>query len=276
MSYRHSLKLKRPLAFFDLETTGINITADRIIEISILKAMPDGSYTQRTKRLNPTIPIPNEVSLIHGIYDEDIANEPTFKQVARSLEQFLEGCDLAGFNILKFDVPMLVEEFLRADVNFDTSKRLMIDAQRIFHLMEPRSLTAAFKFYTGKEIDSLGGAAHSAEIDTMATFHVLDEQLKRYIDVPVKDVFGTETRPIVNDMDALHNLTFSKIVDLAGRIARNKDGVEIFTFGKHKDKPVLETLAKEPSFYDWMMNGDFPRDTKRHLTEIRLRGFNKK
>ena len=275
MNYRHSLKLRRPLAVFDLETTGISTTLDRIVEISIVKALPDGSYTVKTKRLNPTVPIPLDASLIHGIYDADVAEEPTFRQVARSLEQLLEGCDLCGFNILKFDVPMLVEEFLRSDIDFDISKRLMVDAQRIFHMMEPRSLTAAYKFYTGDDITTLGGQAHSAEIDTLATFRVLDEQIKRYEGVSIKDVYGTETTPIVNDMEALHNLTFSKIIDLAGRMAYNKDGVEIFTFGKHKDKPVLEVLKKEQGYYDWMMNGDFPRDTKRHLTEIRLRGFGK-
>lgn len=276
MNYTHSLKLRRPLAIFDLETTGIHITLDRIVEISIVKAMPDGTHTVKTKRLNPTIPIPPDISLIHGIYDADVANEPNFKQVARSLEQFLEGCDLAGFNILKFDVPMLVEEFLRADIDFDISKRLLIDAQRIFHLMEPRNLSAAYKFYTGEDITSLGGQAHSAEIDTLATFRVLDEQIKKYPGVKVTDVYGKETSPIVNDMEVLHNLTFDKIIDLAGRMAYNREGKPVFTFGKHKDKPVSEVFVKEPSFYDWMMNGDFPRDTKRHLTRLKLAELGKR
>lgn len=271
----HHLKLKKPLAFFDLETTGINISQDRIVEICIAKAMPDGQLLVKTKKLNPTIPIPLESSLIHGIYDEDVKDEPTFKQVARSLAQFLEGCDLAGFNIIKFDVPVLVEEFLRADVDFDIKNRRMVDAQKIFHLMEPRSLTAAYKFYCGKDINELGKGAHSAETDTLATYHVLNAQIQRYAGVSIKDIHGNESTPIVNDVDELHKLTNSRMVDLAGRMGFNDKGIEVFTFGKHKDKPVEEVLEKEPSYYDWIMKGDFPLDTKRRLTEIKLRQFNK-
>jgi DNA polymerase-3 subunit epsilon len=263
----HKLKLKNPLVFFDLETTGINISQDRIVELSFVKAMPNGELQTKTRRINPEMPIPNESSLIHGIYDEDVKNESTFKSIAKSLAQFLEGCDLAGFNILRFDVPMLVEEFLRAGVDFQVTNRKLIDAQRIFHLMEPRNLSAAYKFYCGKELED----AHSAEADTMATYYVLNAQVERYENVQIKDENGNLINPIKNDMTVLHELTAAKIVDLAGRMAFNSEGVEIFNFGKHKGKTVEEVLKIEPAYYDWMMKGDFALDTKRKLTEIKLR-----
>lgn len=268
----HTLQLKNPLVFFDLETTGINIAKDRIVELSFVKAMPNGELVTQTKKINPEIPIPAETSVIHGIYDEDIKDAPTFKQVAKSLAQFLEGCDLSGFNIIRFDVPMLVEEFLRVGVDFQVSNRKLIDAQRIFHMMEPRNLTAAYKFYCGKDLEG----AHSAEADTMATYHVLNAQVEKYKGVKIKDHSGKEYEPIKNDMTALHELTASKMVDLAGRMTMNNQGVEVFNFGKHKNKPVEEVLRKEPTYYDWMMKGDFPLDTKRKLTEIKLRSFNRK
>jgi DNA polymerase III subunit epsilon len=261
-----NLKLRNPLAFFDLETTGVNVCLDRIVEISIVKIMPNGERTIKTKRINPTIPIPIESSLIHGIYDNDIKDEPTFKQVAKSMAQFLEGCDLAGFNILKFDVPLLVEEFLRSGVDFEVNHRKMVDVQRIFHLMEPRTLGAAYRFYCGKELEG----AHNAEIDALASFEVLDSQVKLYKDKVIKDIHGKESSPIKNDVNALHELSASRMVDLAGRMLLNDKGIAIFNFGKHKDKPVLEVLQKEPSYYDWMMNGDFPLNTKKKLTEIKL------
>ena len=264
-----SLNLKNPLTFFDLETTGTNIVNDRIVEISVVKVMPDGENITKTTRLNPTIPIPEEVSLIHGIYDKDIQDAPTFKNIAKSLAKFLEGSDLAGFNILKFDVPVLVEEFLRAGVEFDVSKRKLIDAQRIFHMMEKRTLSAAFKFYCDQELTD----AHSAEADTLATLAVLEAQVKRYEGQKVVDNLGNELGEIQNNMETLHNLTSSNMVDLAGRITRNKQGVEVFNFGKHRNKPVEDILRKEPSYYDWMMKGDFPQDTKNRLTEIRLRAL---
>ena len=266
------LKLKNPLAFFDLETTGVNICHDRIVEICIVKVMPNGERIIKTKRVNPTIPIPIESSLIHGIYDEDIKDAPVFKSIAKSMAQFIEGCDLAGFNIIKFDVPMLVEEFLRAGVDFDVSNRKLIDAQRIFHMMEPRSLTAAYKFYCGKDLQG----AHSAEVDTLATLEVLEAQIDYYDNKSIKDSSGKEITPIKNDMQALHDLTASKMVDLAGRMVYNDKGVEVFNFGKHKDKPVEEVLRQEPTYYDWVMNGDFPLNTKKKLTEIKLKNFNLK
>lgn len=264
------LNLKNPLAFFDLETTGTNIANDRIVEISIVKINQKNEQEIKTRKINPTIPIPHETSLIHGIYDEDIKDAPTFKQIAKSLADFLEGCDLAGFNILKFDVPLLVEEFLRADINFDVSRRKLVDAQKIFFMMEKRNLSSALKFYCNKTLEG----AHSAEADTLATYEVLKSQIERYDGQEVTDLLGTKLGIIENDMGTLHALTNSNMVDLAGRMVFNKDGEEVFNFGKNKGKLVSQILKKEPGFYDWMMKGDFPLDTKRKLTEIKLRAFN--
>ncbi|MEM0941056.1 MAG: 3'-5' exonuclease [Bacteroidota bacterium] len=264
------LNLKNPLVVFDLETTGTNISKDRIVEIAMVKALPDGTIDEKCRKLNPTIPIPNETSLIHGIYDEDVKDEPTFKQVAKSLAHFLEGCDLAGFNVLGFDVPMLVEEFLRANVDFEIENKKIVDAQKIFHLMEKRNLTAAYKFYCNKELEN----AHSAMADTKATYEVLISQVEKYEGQVVSDNLGKPLETLQNEMGILHSLTTTNRVDLAGRMIV-KDGVETFNFGKHRGKPVLEVLHKEPSFYDWMMKGDFPLDTKRRLTQIKLRDFNK-
>ncbi len=267
-----NLKLRNPLAFFDLETTGINTVTDRIVEISIVKVMPSGEKIIKTKKVNPTIPIPAETTKIHGISDADVKDAPTFKDLAKEIAEFLKGADLAGYNILRFDVPVLVEEFLRVGINFDISNRKLIDAQRLFYLMEPRTLTAAVKFYCGKEMEN----AHSAEADTLATFDVLDAQVARYVGVEIKDRDGKKVTPIVNDMDALHKLTVSNLVDLAGRMVYNKEGVACFNFGKHKNKPVLEVLAKEPNYYDWIQRSDFALNTKQKLTEIKLSQFNKK
>jgi DNA polymerase III subunit epsilon len=267
-----SLNLKKPLAFFDLETTGINITSDRIVELAIVKVMPGGEILSKTTRVNPTIPIPIESSLIHGIYDEDVKDKPTFKSIAHSLAQFLEGCDLGGFNIIRFDVPVLVEEFLRSGIEFEVLNRKLIDAQRIFHLMEPRNLGAAYKFYCGKEL--IG--AHGAEADTLATFEVLKAQIERYKDTVIKDNSGKEISPIKNDMHVLHELTASQFADLAGRISFNDKGEEIFNFGKYKNQKVSDVLQKDAAYYDWMMKGDFALNTKKKLTEIKLRNFNKK
>ncbi len=264
----HQFVLKKPLAFFDLETTGVNIAKDRIIEICILKAMPGGEVAQKTQRINPGGPIPLESSLIHGLYDEDVRDAPPFKSVARTLAQFLDGCDLAGFNSNRFDVPLLVEEFLRANVDFDMKNRRCVDAQRIFHLMEPRNLTAAYKFYCDKDL--IG--AHGAEADTIATFEVLEAQVQRYLGRVAKTDTGRDV-VFENDMDMLHSLTANNNVDLAGRIIVNDKGEEVFNFGKHKGLPVLDVLKKEPAFYDWILKGEFPLDTKRRLTELRLRMF---
>jgi DNA polymerase III subunit epsilon len=263
------LNLKIPLCFFDLETTGINITQDRIIEIAVIKVMPNGEVIKKSNVVNPTIPIAPESTAIHGISNEDVKDKPTFKEVAKEYARFFEGTDLAGFNILKFDVPVLVEEFLRADVEFDYSRKKLIDAQKIFHMMEKRTLSAAFKFYCDKEITD----AHSAEADTQATLEVLYAQITRYENQEVTDGLGKKIGVIQNDMEALHKLTASNLVDLAGRMVRNEKDEVIFNFGKHKGKVATQVLKDEPSFYDWMMKGDFPLDTKRRLTEIKLSGL---
>jgi DNA polymerase-3 subunit epsilon len=263
------LNLKIPLCFFDLETTGINITQDRILEIAVIKVMPNGEVLRKSNVVNPTIPIPAESTAIHGISEADVKDKPTFKEVAKEYAKFFEGADLAGFNILKFDVPVLVEEFLRAGVEFDYSRKKLIDAQKIFHLMEKRSLSAAFKFYCGKEMID----AHSAEADTQATLDVLYAQIERYENQDVTDGLGKKVGMIKNDMEVLHKLTASDLVDLAGRMTRNEKGEPVFNFGKHKNKPVVQVFKEEPSYYDWMMNGDFPMDTKRRLTEIKLSGL---
>lgn len=266
------LNLKNPLCFFDLETTGTNIAQDRIIEIAVIKVMPNGETVRKVDLINPTIPIPMESSRFHGIKDEDVKGMPTFKDKAKEYARFFEGADLAGFNILKFDIPVLVEEFLRTGVEFDYTRKKIIDAQRIFHLMEKRTLSAAYKFYINKELNE----SHTAEADTQATLEVLMAQIARYDGQPVIDGLGTTLGEIKNDMEVLSRLTSSDMVDLAGRMIKNEQGEEIFNFGKHKSKKVLDVLKAEPSYYDWMMNGDFSLDTKRKLTEIKLRAFNKK
>lgn len=264
------LKLKNPLVFFDLETTGTNISHDRIVELAFIKVTPDGQTQEKCTRINPLTPIPVESSLIHGIYDEDVCDAPSFKMIAKDLARFLEGCDLAGYNIIRFDVPMLVEEFLRSGMDFETSNRKLIDAQKIFHLMEKRTLSAALKFYCYKDLEG----AHSALADAAATFEILNSQVKRYENMAVTDSLGNQIGAIENDMETLHKITCPNTVDLAGRMVFNKDGVEIFNFGKHKDKPVSQVMEIEPAYYDWMMKSDFPLETKRKLTQIKLRAFN--
>ncbi|HEY0029584.1 MAG TPA: exonuclease domain-containing protein [Bacteroidia bacterium] len=267
------LNLTRPIAFFDLETTGVNVASDRIIEISILRISPDGTKEIKTKRINPTIPIPLQSSEIHGIFDADIANEPTFKGIAKSLAEFLKDCDLAGYNSNKFDIPILVEEFLRAEIEFDIKGRRFVDVQNIFHQMEQRTLKAAYRFYCGKDIIN----AHSAQADIEATFEIFLAQLARYDGVEFEDRKGVKSIPVKNDIPALHDFTnINKNVDLAGRIIYNEKGIEVFNFGKHIGKPVEQVFRDEPSYYAWMLNGDFPLYTKKILTEIKLRmAFNR-
>lgn len=260
------LNLKVPLCLFDLETTGTHPTSDRIIEIAIIKLLPGGEEIRKHQLINPTMAIPPESTAIHGITNEDVAHQPTFKDVAKDLVRFFEGCDLAGYNILKFDLPLLVEEFLRADVEFDYTRKRIIDAQRIFHLMEKRTLAAAFRFYCGREMEN----AHSAAADTEATMHVLLAQVDKYQEQDVTDNLGKKVGTIKNDMDSLAQLSILDTLDLAGRMIRNGKGEAVFNFGKHKGKPVLSVLRDEPSYFDWMMNGDFALDTKRKLTEIKL------
>lgn len=266
------LNLKIPVCFFDLEATGPNIATDRIIEIAVIKLMPNGDTIQKANLINPTIPIPEESTAIHGIKDEDVKDKPLFKDVAKDYAKMFEGADLGGFSIYKYDVPLLVEEFLRANVEFDYTRKKIIDAQRIFHLMEKRTLSAAYKFYCDKELKD----SHTAEADTEASLEVLIAQVQRYENQPVTDSHGLKLGIITNDMDALAALSSSDMVDLAGRMIRNNKGEVILNFGKHKGKSVLTVLREEPSFYDWVMKGEFSLDTKRKLTEIRLSVLNQK
>ena len=249
------LNLKRPIVFFDLETTGVDTAKDRIVEISMVKVMPDGEEIIKTRRINPQMHIPEDATAVHGITDEDVKDAPTFAQIAKSLSQFIEGCDFGGFNSNRFDLPMLVEEFLRAGVDVDFKKRKFIDVQNIFHKMEQRTLVAAYKFYCDKELDG----AHSAEVDTKATYEVLKAQLDRYPELQ-------------NDIAALAEFsTRGETADYAGRIIYNEKGEEVFNFGKYKGMSVSEVFRKDPSYYAWMMNGDFPLYTKKVITEIRCR-----
>jgi DNA polymerase-3 subunit epsilon len=261
------LNLTKPLAFFDLETTGVNVASDRIVEISIVRVNIDNTTEILTRKVNPTIPIPESSSKIHGIYDKDVMDCPTFKELAPTLSKFLTNCDLAGFNSNKFDVPVLAEEFLRADIDFDLRNRKLIDVQNIFHIMEPRNLSAAYKFYCEKPLIN----AHSAEADTLATFEIFKAQLSKYENTEMEDEKGNTFNPVKNDMNVLSSLTTrTRNADLAGRIVFNDKDVEVFNFGKHKDKPVREVFEKEPSYYNWIMNGDFPLYTKKIVTQIRL------
>jgi DNA polymerase-3 subunit epsilon len=261
------LNLTKPLAFFDLETTGVNISTDRIVEISVVRVNTDNTTDILTKKINPTIPIPLVTSKIHGIYDKDVADAPTFKEVSAQLFQFISNCDLGGFNSNKFDVPLLAEEFLRAEIDFDLKNRKLIDVQNIFHIMEPRNLTAAYKFYCGKHLEN----AHSAEADTVATYEIFKAQIQHYENTEKVDEQGNAFKPVVNDMSILSELTNRfRQADLSARIVYNEKDEEIFNFGKHKGKTVKEVFEKEPGYYSWMMQGDFPLYTKKIITQIRL------
>ena len=252
--YTMKLNLKNPIVFFDLETTGVNVGTDRIVEISYLKVYPNGNEMSRTLRINPGMHIPEQASEVHGIYDEDVKECPTFKQVAKEIAADFEGADIAGFNSNRFDVPLLAEEFLRADVDLDMTRRKFVDVQVIFHKMEQRTLVAAMKFYCGKDLTD----AHSAEADTRATYEVLKAQLDRYPELK-------------NDVDALAEFSsHTNNVDFAGRIVYNDKGVEVFNFGKYKGIPVQEVFRRDPSYYSWMMQGDFTLNTKQVLTRIKL------
>jgi DNA polymerase-3 subunit epsilon len=246
------LNLTRPVAFIDLETTGVSLSTDRIVEIAIIKILPDGSRQVKRKLINPEMNIPKESSDIHGITDEMVKDAPTFKQAGNEIKMFIENCDLGGYNSNRFDIPILMEEFLRSGMDVDLSTRKMIDVQHIFYTMEPRTLTAAYKFFCEKELVN----AHSAEADVDATIEVLMAQLNRY-------------KNLGNSVDSILSVIGEdKVVDYARRFAFNDKGVEIFNFGKHKGRPVRDVLKAEPQYYDWMMRGDFPLHTKQKLTEI--------
>ena len=264
------IKINKPIAFFDLETTGVNISTDRIIEICIVRVSPPNETVEvKTFRVNPGMPIPDQSSSIHGIYDKDVADKPPFADIALQVSQFMKDCDLGGFNSIRFDIPLLIEEFFRAGIEFDISKRKLIDSQRIFHLMEPRTLGAAYRFYCNKDLEN----AHSAEADTLATYHILKAQIARYADKQVKDAEGKLSVPIKNDMQVLHDFSVGNMVDLAGRMVMSDKGDELFNFGKYKGMKVKDTLLKDPMYYDWIMKGDFPQDTKKKLTQIKLKNF---
>lgn len=255
------LKLKNPIVFFDLETTGTNINTDRIVEISYLKIYPNGNEESKTMRINPEMHIPEASTAIHGITDEDVKDCPTFKQVARNVARDFEGADIAGFNSNRFDIPVLAEEFIRAEVNeIDLSRHNFIDVQVIFHKMEQRTLSAAYKFYCEKNLED----AHTAEADTRATYEVLQAQLDRYPELQ-------------NDVHFLSDFSsFTKNVDFAGRMVYDENGTEVFNFGKYKGQPVSEVLRRDPGYYSWILNSDFTLNTKAVLTRIKLKEFNLK
>ncbi|MCX6286069.1 MAG: 3'-5' exonuclease [Bacteroidetes bacterium] len=266
------LNLNRPLVFMDLETTGIKVATDRIVELCLLRVNPDGSRKIKTLRINPGIPIPSEASAIHNITDEDVKDCPRFAQVAPELAEFMDGCDIAGYNSNHFDIPLIVEEFLRVGLDLELKGRRFVDIQNIFHKMEPRNLTAAYKFYCNKELEN----AHSAEADTIATFEILQAQLDRYNDAEFKDKKGNILKPVVNDIRALSDFSFSnRSADLIGHVIYNEKDIEVFNFGKHKGKAVSDVFRVEPSYYDWIMKSEFPLSTKKVVTAIKLRGFNK-
>ncbi|PRD48326.1 3'-5' exonuclease [Sphingobacterium haloxyli] len=259
------LQLKRPLAFFDLETTGVNIAVDRIVELSILKISPGGKEEVLTIKVNPEMPIPAESSMFHGIYDDDVKDFPPFKERAEEIRNFLGDADLAGYNSNKFDVPMLMEEFLRAGVDFSLEGRAFVDVQNIFHQMEQRTLKAAYRFYCDASLEN----AHTAEADVRATYEVLKAQLSKYEGVAFEDKHGTVTTPVVNDVEALHRFTnLSKPVDFAGRLVYDEEGDPCINFGKHKGRKVVDVFDAEPSYYAWMQQGDFPRYTKKVLEKL--------
>ena len=253
------LQLKKPLAFIDLETTGVNLGTDRIVEIAIVKILTDGTKSVKRKLINPGMPIPKGSIDVHGITDEMVKDAPAFKQVAQELKQMLDGCDLAGYNSNRFDIPLLMEEFLRAQVDFDMKNRKLLDVQNIFHKMEPRTLSAAYKFYCSKNLDG----AHGAEVDAAATYEILEAQIERYPELG-------------NNIDSvLKVIGEDQIVDFARRFIMD-NGIEVFNFGKFKGRPVSDVLKSEPQYYDWMMKGDFPQHTKQKLTEIFTRTMLKK
>tara|TARA_B100000768_G_scaffold179525_1_gene197408 strand:+ start:1984 stop:2757 length:774 start_codon:yes stop_codon:yes gene_type:complete len=255
-----NLKISKPICFFDLETTGINISLDRIVEISILKVFPNGNKESKTWLVNPGIPIPLEVSNIHGITNDTVKNEPSFRSIASDVKSMLQNCDLAGFNSNKFDIPLLAEELLRSDLDFSLENISTVDVQNIFHKMEQRTLSAAYKFYCGKSLEN----AHSSKADTLATFEVLESQIQKYPDLQ-------------NDVRFLSEFsTRGKNVDLAGFIKYNEDDIPCFSFGKHKGKTVDYILKNEPGYFGWLLNADFPMYTKKVLTQLRINKLNNK
>ena len=262
------LNLNKPIAFFDIEATGLNVSKDRIVEISVLRINPNDTKEIKTWLLNPDYPISEEATGVHGYNNDELKDKPTFKQKAKEIANFFKGCDLAGYNSLKFDIPMLVEEFLRAGVDFEIKKRRLVDVQNIFMKMEQRTLNAAYKFYVGKNLEN----AHAAEADTLATYEVLESQLDKYIKTEYIDREGNVSIPVSNDIQKLHEFSMhNKNADLIGQIIYNKEGKEVFNFGKHKGKTVEDIFKNDPSYYSWIMKADFPQYTKNLLTNIKLK-----
>ncbi|MBN1339142.1 MAG: 3'-5' exonuclease [Bacteroidales bacterium] len=265
------LNLSKPLAIIDLETTGINVAIDRIVEISIVKVNTDNATEIYTRRVKPGIPISDEAQKVHGITEEDLKNEPPFGQIASEVANFIGNADLGGYNAIKFDIPLLMEEFLRADSDFSLRGRKIIDVQNIFHKMEPRNLAAAYRFYCKNEIVN----AHSAEADAVATFEILKAQLDYYQNTPYEDANGKTIYPVRNDIQALSEFSYhARNADLAGHLVYNDLGEEVFNFGKYKGKLAEEVFRSEPQYYDWMMKSQFPLYTKKIITAIYLRRFN--
>jgi len=262
------LDLTKPLVFIDLETTGVNPASDRIIDMAALKANVNGTIETKTWRVNPGIPIPEATTKIHGIKNEDVADAPFFAAVAPQILDFIGAADLGGYNSTRFDIPLLIEEFMRADFDFDLKNRKLIDAQHIFYMMEPRTLSAAYKFYCGKKLEN----AHSAVADITATYEVFLAQIEKYKGVEIETKDGKLITPIHNNINTLATyISDNKSVDLVGRIVLNEKGIEVFNFGKYKDKSIEEVFKKEPSYYHWMMQGDFTHYTKKIITQIMLR-----
>ena len=251
-----NLSLKKPIVFFDLETTGVNVAKDRIVEISIFKAFPNKSTESKTWLVNPTVPIPAEVTAVHGISDEDVVNAPTFKEIAHEIKNYMEGCDLAGYNSNKFDIPLLAEEFLRVDIDFDLKKHHAVDVQNIFHKMEQRTLSAAYKFYCNKDLEN----AHSAEADTKATYEILNAQIEKYDELE-------------NDIEFLSAFSSrgKRTADMAGFIVYNDNDEACFSFGKYKGETVVSVLESNPGYFSWIQQADFPLYTKKVLTQIKLK-----
>lgn len=264
------LHLTKPIVFFDLETTGLEIGSARIVEISMLKITADHQRSLLTLLIHPEMKIPPETTTIHGITDDDVKDKPSFRQSAKRIAEFIGNADLAGYNILRFDLPLLAEEFLRAGILFDVTNRAVIDVQNIFHKMEPRNLSAAYRFYCGKELVD----AHSAEADTIATYEVLLAQIEKYKDTPYEEK-GAKTIPVVNNMEALGEFSVQKkFVDLAGHIIKNELGIAVFNFGKFKGQPVEEVFNREPQYYDWINKSNFPEYTKKICQQIYMKRFN--
>lgn len=263
------MNLTKPLVILDLETTGLDIINDRIVEISMIKINPDKTKNEKTIRINPKIPISNESSLIHGIYIKDLKDCPCFKNTSNEIFQFINKCDIGGFNVLKFDLPLLIEEFLRCNIQLSLKNIKIIDAQRIFHLMEKRNLSSAYKFYCNKELKN----AHNSYNDALATYEVIKEQINKYKGQEVTDIKGNILGKISEDIKSIGSIIDNNIVDLAGRITKNKENVEVFNFGKYKNKSVNVIFKKNPEYYHWIIKSDFPLNTKEKFTEIKLKGI---